>query len=226
MVASMGLVADQTALLHGRMLPHKRPSFFRMTFKTEFVDRVGLYHFIGAGPAATAKTNYRLGGKIAHRIVAVRALQHLSSDKGFLYRMMGLFICLSPDIPMTVEAEVRLGDHQQFFHSPVDGVAAIARVACKFVSIHIPERQSLRFFVAGHAFCRLFYWAHSFAKGNNGDASASAFFDMLSTGTMTGFASFPIRGISRHGLFAMDGFHKLVVIRLMAILAGFRTHIP
>jgi len=105
-------------------------------------------------------------------------------------------------------------------------VAAVAGIARKLMPVHIPECQSFRFFVAGHAFCRLFYRVHSFAKGNNGDASASALFNVLSPGTMTGFAPFPIRGISGHRLFAMDGLHKLVVIRLMAILAGFRAHIP
>jgi len=139
--------------------------------------------------------------------------------------MMGLFIYLSPDVPVTVEAEARLGSRQQLFHSLVDGMAAITRVARKHVPVHIPERQSLRFLVAGHAPCRLFIWAHSFAKGKDSHASASPFFNVLGTGTMTGFAPFPIRGISRHCLFAMDGFYKLVVIRLMTILAGFRTRI-
>jgi hypothetical protein len=108
----MGLMADQTALLHWRMLPHKRPSFFCMTFVTEFVDGVGLYHFISAGPAGTAKTNYRLGGKTAHRIVAAGAFQRLSSDKGFFDGMMGLLICLSPDVPVAVEAKIRLCSDQ------------------------------------------------------------------------------------------------------------------
>ena len=84
MVAPMGFMADQAVLLHRRMLPHERPPFFRMTFETELIDRVGLYHFIGAGPAATAETDYRLGAKTAHRVVAAGAFQRLSSDKGFL----------------------------------------------------------------------------------------------------------------------------------------------
>jgi hypothetical protein len=62
-------------------------------------------------------------------------------------------------------------------------------------------------------------------KDKNGNASSSAFFNVLGTWTMTGFAAFPIRGISRHCLLAMDGFYKLVVIGFMAILAGFRTRI-
>ena len=125
MVAPMGLVAVQAVLLHRNMLPHKRPSFFGMAFVTEFVDGVGLYHFISAGPAGTAKTDYRLGAKTAHRIVAAGALQRLSSDKGFFYRMMGLFIDLSPDVPVTVEAKVRLCRDQQLIYSLVDRVTAI-----------------------------------------------------------------------------------------------------
>jgi hypothetical protein len=121
----MGLVADQAVLLHWRMLPHERSSFFRMTFETKFVDRVGLYHFIGGGPAATAKTNDRLGAKTAHRVVAAGALQRLSSDKGFFYRMVGLFIDLRPDVPVTVEAKVRLCRDQQLVYSLVDRVTAI-----------------------------------------------------------------------------------------------------
>jgi hypothetical protein len=139
--------------------------------------------------------------------------------------MMGLFIYLSPDIPMAIEAKVRLGGHQQLLHSLVDGMAAITRVACRFVSIHIPERQPLRFFMAGHAFCRLFQGAHFLAKANNGHASASAFFYVLSAGAMARFTSLSISGIPRHCLFPVNGFHKGIVIALMATLAGFRPRI-
>jgi hypothetical protein len=38
MVASVGFMADQAILRYGKMLPHKRPSFFRMAFVTELVD--------------------------------------------------------------------------------------------------------------------------------------------------------------------------------------------
>jgi hypothetical protein len=107
------------------MLPHKRPSFFRMTFETEFVDRIGIYHFISAGPAAAAKTDDRLGAKSPHRIVATGAFQHLSSDKRFFYWVMGLFINLTSDVPMTVETKVRLCRDQQLIYSLVYRVAAI-----------------------------------------------------------------------------------------------------
>jgi hypothetical protein len=125
MIAPMGLVADQAALIHRWMFPHERPSFFGMAFVTEVIDRVGLYHFISAGPARSAKTNYRLSAKTAHRIVAAGACQRLSSDKGLFHRMMGLLIYLSPDVPVTVEAKVRLCCDQQFIYSLVYRVAAI-----------------------------------------------------------------------------------------------------
>ena len=224
-VAPMGLMADQAALIHRWMLPHKRASFFGVAFVTKVVDRISLYHLIRAGPAGTAETDYGLGAKTAHRIVTTGAPERLSSNKRFIYRMVGLFIYLRPDISMTVEAEIRLGSHQQLFHSLVDGMAAITRIARKHVPVHVPKCQNLRFFVAGKAFCRLFLWVHFFAKGNNGDASASPFFNMLGTRTMTGFAPFPVRRIPGNRFLAMDGFYKLVVLRLMAILAGFRAGI-
>jgi hypothetical protein len=55
------------------MLPHKWPSFFGVAFVTKIVDRVSPYHFISAGPAGAAETDYRLGAKTAHRIVATGA---------------------------------------------------------------------------------------------------------------------------------------------------------
>jgi hypothetical protein len=126
---------------------------------------------------------------------------------------------------MAIEAKVRLGGHQQLFHSLVDGMAAITGIPCKLVPVHIPERQPLRFFVAGHASRGLFQGAHFLAKANNGHASTSAFFYVLSAGAMARFTSLSISGISRHCLFPMNGFHKGIVIALMATLAGFRTRI-
>jgi hypothetical protein len=196
-----------------------------MALVTEFVDRVRSEHLIRAGSPLTGEADDGVGAKAPHRIVADGALERLSSNKRLLQWMMGLFICLSPDIPMAIEAKVRLGSHQQLFHSLVNGMAAIARVACKFVPVHIPERNRLRFFVAGHASCGLFPRAHFLAKANNGHASAPAFFNMLSPGTVAGFAPFPICGIPGNCLFAMNRFYKTFVICLMAILAGFRPRI-
>jgi hypothetical protein len=48
---------------------------------------------------------------------------------------------------------------------------------------------------------------------------------MLGTGTMTGFAPFPVRGISGHCFLAMNRLGETFVIGLMAILAGFGTRI-
>jgi len=111
MVTAVGLMADQTILLHRRMLPHERPSLFGVALKAELVDRIGPQHLVRSGPNPCAKTIDRGTAKTAHGIVATGACERLSSNKRLLYWMMGLFICLSPDIPMTVEAEVRLGDH-------------------------------------------------------------------------------------------------------------------
>jgi len=72
--------------------------------------------------------------------VATGAPQRLSSDKGFFYRMMGLFIDLTPDVPVAIEAKVRLCRDQELFYSLVDRVAATTRVARKFMPVHIPER--------------------------------------------------------------------------------------
>ena len=221
----MGLMADQAALIHRGMLPHKRASFFGVAFVAKVVDGISLYHLIRAGPAGTAETDYGLGAKTAHRIVTTGAPERLSSNKRFIYRMVGLFIHLRPDISMTVEAEIRLRGHQQLFHSLVDGMAAITRIARKHVPVHVPECQNLRFFVAGHAFCGLFLWVHFSAKGNNGDASASSLFNVLGTGTMTGFTPFPIRRIPGNCFLAMNRFDEPLVISLMAILAGFRAGI-
>ncbi len=152
MIASVGLMADQAVFIHGGMLPHKRSPFFSVTLKAELIDRIRLQHLIRPGSPRVAIAVDRFNPKSAHRIVAAGTLERLSPDKDFIDRMMGLLVCLSPDIPMTAEAEIRFGSHQQVLHAPVDGMAAIARVACKHVPVHVPECQSLRLFVAGQAF--------------------------------------------------------------------------
>ncbi len=152
MIASVSLMADQAVLIHGGMLPHKRSPFLGVTLKAELIDRIRLQHLIRPGSPRVAETVDRFNPKSAHRIVAAGAFERLSPDKDFIDRMVGLLVCLGPNIPVTVEAQIRLGSHQQLFHPPVDGMAAIASVARKHVSVHIPERQSLRFFVAGQAF--------------------------------------------------------------------------
>jgi hypothetical protein len=136
-------MADQTILHHGDMLPHKGPSFFRVAFVAEFIDGIRSQHLIRASSSRTGIAGHGLNAESAHRVVAAGALERLSSDKRLIHGMMGLFTYLSPDIPMTVEAEVRLRRHQQLLHSPVDGMAAIARIARKRVPVHIPEGHRL-----------------------------------------------------------------------------------
>ena len=38
MVAAVGLMADQTVLLHRRMFPHQRSSLFGVALEAEFID--------------------------------------------------------------------------------------------------------------------------------------------------------------------------------------------
>jgi hypothetical protein len=46
MTAAMGFVAVETFLLYRRMLPHEGAALFSVTFQTQFIDRITLYHFI------------------------------------------------------------------------------------------------------------------------------------------------------------------------------------
>jgi hypothetical protein len=47
-------------------------------------------------------------------------------------------------------------------------------------------------------------WIGFSSEDDDGNASASALFNMLGTGTVTGFAPFPIRGIPGHCFFTMN----------------------
>jgi hypothetical protein len=153
MVASMGHMADQTILHHRDVLPHKRPSLFRMAFEAELIDGIRSKHFIRPGALRTARiAHHGINAESTHRIVAAGASERLPSNKRLIHGMMGLLTYLRPNTPMAVEAEERLGGHQQLFHSPVDGMAASTRIARKLVPIHIPECHGLRLVMAGQAF--------------------------------------------------------------------------
>lgn len=72
MVASMDLVTIQTVLRNGRMLESIGPSLVGMAFVTKVVNRVGPDHRLNVGGA--------------HRIMATRAFEGLSADKGLIDR--------------------------------------------------------------------------------------------------------------------------------------------
>ena len=135
----MGLVTDEAILLHRRMLPQEWSSLLGVAFVTEFVDGIRPEHLARTRSNPCAEAAHGLGHKAAHRIVAARAGKFLVADKLFVDRMARLLVRLSTDVPMAVEAEVRLFGHQQLFNPLVDRVAAITRIAGGLVPVHIPE---------------------------------------------------------------------------------------
>jgi hypothetical protein len=72
MIASMNLVTIQAVLGNRRMLEGIGPSLVGMAFVTKVVYRVGPDH--------------RLNVRGAHRIMATRAFEGLSTDKGLIDR--------------------------------------------------------------------------------------------------------------------------------------------
>ena len=78
MIASMGRMARQAILFHGRMLPHERASLFRMAFVAKLVHIIRLDHL---RPEPTVL------------IMALGAF-HESLFQG----MVGLLVLLRPDI--------------------------------------------------------------------------------------------------------------------------------
>ncbi len=125
MVASMGLVADEAILLYRRMFPHERSSLLGVALVTEFIDGIRPEHLTRTRSNPCAEAVHGLGHKAAHRIVAARAGKLLVAAKLFVNRMARLLVRLSPDVPVAVEAEVRLFGHQQLFNPFVDRVATI-----------------------------------------------------------------------------------------------------
>ncbi len=69
-VASMGLMAHETILFHGRMLLHKGTSLLGMALVAEFVQRIRFEHLIRACSDPGAGTVDGLDAKGAHGIVA------------------------------------------------------------------------------------------------------------------------------------------------------------
>jgi hypothetical protein len=88
MVTPMDLVAIQAIFAHRRVFPGVGPSFVRVTFEAEFVDRIRPDH---------------LGAKATHGIVALGAT-HLS----FPDWVMRLSVRLGPDVLVASEAKLGL----------------------------------------------------------------------------------------------------------------------
>ena len=109
-VAPMNLVAVVAILRNRGMLECIRTPLFGMAFVAKFVDRI--------------RPDHPLDVSRAHRVVAARTF-----DLALLNRMMRLFIGLSPDVPVTREAEVRLLSFEEILalHRRMDGMAVVAR---------------------------------------------------------------------------------------------------
>jgi len=86
MVTPMDLVAIHAIFAHRRVFPGVGPSFVRVTFEAEFVDRIRLDH---------------LGAETTHGVVAL-GTTHLS----FPNRMMRLSVRLRPDVLVAGEAKI------------------------------------------------------------------------------------------------------------------------
>ena len=131
-VAPVNLMAVQAVLHNWRVFPPEGSSFFCMAFKTELVDRVGLYHLLS---------------KTAMRIMTA-CTTHLS----FLYRVMRLFVHHHLDILVATEAELRLGRLQTLLTAAVDRMAVIAGDTCRLVPAVVPEGKVCCLFMTGETF--------------------------------------------------------------------------
>ena len=121
MIASMGRMACQAILFHGRMRPHERTSLFRMAFVAKLVDIIRLDH---------------LRPEPAVLIMALGAF-HESLFQG----MVGLLVLLRPDILVAGIAKHGLLCLQIHFRSRMATVAVITGNAVYLVPAHVPERH-------------------------------------------------------------------------------------
>lgn len=106
MIAAVGGMATQAVLVNRGVLPHVRPSFFRMALITKLVGGAGLDH---AFPEAAVV------------IMAIGALHFPFAD-----RMVGLLVLLRPDGPVADVAKIRLGGFKIFPGCGMHGVAVVA----------------------------------------------------------------------------------------------------
>jgi hypothetical protein len=89
---------------------------------------------------------------------------------------------------------------------------------------HIPGCDLPRLFMTGETFCGPGISIDFFAEVENIHPATTAFFDMLCTGPMTGFAG--ILGFRPfHRLFGMNGPGIGCILGFMATLTGFRADI-
>ncbi len=87
-------MAIEAILLDRRVLVHVRASFFSVAFIAEFIDRIGLQHFVG---------------KLPVRVMAVNACYFVLLD-----RMAGLLVSHGLDVFMALIAHFGSARFQKF----------------------------------------------------------------------------------------------------------------
>jgi hypothetical protein len=130
-IASVNFVAVQTVLLNRGMLKGIGPPFFRMTFITEVIDRIGFHHFL-AEPSV--------------HLMATGAF-----DSSFVDRMVRLFVLLGADIFVAGVTEIRFLRSIGFSGAGVDRMTLITGDPCSPVFADVPGGKMFRCLMAGKA---------------------------------------------------------------------------
>ena len=72
MITAVRRVATQTIFCHRRMLEHERPSFLRVAFVAQFIDRIGFDLFVAKGSVGIV-TAGTLDQTLFHRMMGLSA---------------------------------------------------------------------------------------------------------------------------------------------------------
>ena len=121
MIASMGCMARQAILFHGRMFPHEGTPLFRMAFIAKLVHVIRLDH---------------LRSEPTMLIMALGAFH-----ESLLQGMVGLLVLLRPDILVAGVAKHGLLCLQILFPTRMDTMAIDAGNAVCLVPANVPERH-------------------------------------------------------------------------------------
>lgn len=201
MIAPMNGMTCLAVLLHGRMFPEEWPAFFGMALVAKFIRRSGFDHLRAESPV---------------RFMTVGAL-YLSLPEG----MVRLFGNLAADIPVTGEAEIRLGGLEVLLLTRMDGMTAITGDTGRLVFAHVPEGEIPEIGMAGKAL-RGFDRRVNFplAETNHTGSPAAPLLNVRCPRTMARLAASFIRRAPAERLVGMDGFCIAGVTVLVAHLAG------
>ena len=118
MIASMGCMARQAILFHGRMLPHEGASLFRMAFVAQIIDGAAFDELVP---------------KTAVMIMAIRAFYFTFFDG-----MMRLLGNLAANAPMAGKTKFRLRCLQIHLFPGMNRMAVVTGDTGSLMSAHIP----------------------------------------------------------------------------------------